>query len=100
MTLRNGKEDAYYLSPAKDKLAAAKIEVFAVGVGKYINQDALKLMASNPSSSHVFEVKDGKTLLEQFQKSAEVPCPDINGSDTGTLYDTIRYDTIRYDTIR
>ena len=72
MTLKDGKEDTYFLSPARNKLSDANVNVFAVGAGKVINEDALKLIASG--QSHVFNVSDGRALLQQLQKSAEMPC--------------------------
>ena len=78
MTLKDGKEDTYFLSPAKKKLSDANVTVFAVGIGKVINEEALKLISS--SQSHVFNVSDGRTLLQQIQKSAEMPCSVDNDS--------------------
>lgn len=93
MTLKNGKEDTYYLTPAKDKLVAAKVEVFAVGVGESVNENALKLIASD--ASHVFKIRDGKTLLERIQKSAETPCPAENDGFQGELKNTTSVDSGR-----
>ena len=84
MTLKNGKEDTYYLNPAKDKLVAAKVEVFAVGIGEHINENALKLIASD--TSHVFKIEDGRGLLEKILKSTETPCLTGNDDFQGEIH--------------
>ena len=83
MTLKNGKDDTYYLSLATNKLTAANVEVFAVGVGKYINEKALKVIASNPS--HLFKISDGISLLKGIQKSTETACFGANDDSAGNL---------------
>lgn len=87
MTLKNGKDYKFYLSPAKEKLAAAEAKVYAVGVGKYVNEEALNFMASVPTASHVFKIGNGKSLAEKVLSESEMPCrPMDNEVDSGMMY--------------
>lgn len=82
MTLKDGKKDMFHLSPAKEKLAAAGATVFAVGVGKYINQEALNFIASDPPASHVFQIGDAKVISDKIFQASEVSCATVGNNDT------------------
>ncbi|CAD5125557.1 DgyrCDS13760 [Dimorphilus gyrociliatus] len=59
---------------AANSLKTAKVTTFAVGVGKRLDKDELKAIASKPFDSHLLEIEDFEDLVKIQPKLAVKTC--------------------------
>ncbi len=73
MTFRDGKDNTEFLKIPKDKLTAAKVKTFSIGIGDYKAQ-TLEYISSEPSNTHVTKITEYQNMPVELQKSAETTC--------------------------
>ena len=71
----DGNHNRGNLNAAVTELRKSNIEVFAVGVGGRIKSSELNLVASQPSSSHVFTVQEYSQLQGKLGTLGQTVCP-------------------------
>ena len=71
----DGNHNQGSLNTAVAQLRKSSIEVFAVGVGGSIKSSELNIIASKPSSSHVFRVQDYSQLQGKLGTLGQAVCP-------------------------
>ena len=74
ITWRDGKQNNEVLTEPINKIKALQVMTFAVGVGKYINDQTLKVIASDPDETHVMKAEEGSKLIQEIQKATEISC--------------------------
>lgn len=72
--LTDGYSNGRAVAGPADQLRKLGVNIFSIGVGHYVNPSELKVIASDPDSTHVFQMNSFNDLAGWVDKLSAVSC--------------------------